>query len=304
MIRKPTEVTEKKLFKALIYGIPGIGKSTLGVSAPNPLLIDTDGGYDRIPVQFRPPVIQPESYEEILADLKKDNPELEGFETLVFDTGGSMLTYMKQWAIKKDMKNGQRDGITLSMRGYGAVGNEFMRLMNYCVNILQRNIIVIFHAKEKMDNDETVYRLDVEGQTKNNIWKIMDIGGMMFKQGGKRVIGFTPDDKYDAKGTHGLSGLMEIPDIKNGNTFMTDLFNRLNQNIAEESQYIDKYNNVMKEIESIISRIESLVTANKALEELGEVTHIFSSKREAWTRIKSKCDTLGLAYKDGQFVKG
>lgn len=305
MIRKPTELTSKKLFKGLIAGLPGIGKSTLGVSAPAALLIDADDGWDRIPAQFRVPIIQPKDYFEVLDDLRPDNSELKNFETLVFDTGGSLLTYMKAWAIKKDMKNGQKDGVTLSMRGYGEIGREFMRLMDHCIYALQKNIIVIFHIVEKSDNDETVYRIDAEGQTKNNIWKIMDFGGLMLSYNNKRMIGFSPTDKYYAKGTHGLSGTIEVPNpMKTGqNTFLADLFEKLNQNIAGESQYANDYKIVMNEIKSIIAKIKDIKTAEKVYEDIKQLDHVFSSKQEASTLMKEKLSGLGLAFRNGKFIK-
>ena len=49
MIRKLEDYDfgEKKI-RMLLAGPPGIGKSTLAMSAPAPLLIDTDGGFDRV----------------------------------------------------------------------------------------------------------------------------------------------------------------------------------------------------------------------------------------------------------------
>ena len=41
MIKKPNEVvTSKKKIRFLLAGFPGIGKTTLALSAPKPLLID------------------------------------------------------------------------------------------------------------------------------------------------------------------------------------------------------------------------------------------------------------------------
>ena len=45
LIKKPYELTFQPKIKALIYGEPGTGKTTLALSAPNPLLIDCDGGF-------------------------------------------------------------------------------------------------------------------------------------------------------------------------------------------------------------------------------------------------------------------
>ena len=49
MIVKPSEMKfeGKKLF-IIVAGVPGIGKTTLALSAPKPLLIDLDKGVDRV----------------------------------------------------------------------------------------------------------------------------------------------------------------------------------------------------------------------------------------------------------------
>ena len=154
MIRNPNDIQEgAKKIRMLIAGYPGIGKSTLALSAPNPLHIDVDFGIDRIEPRYRKPYIQPQSYDEILGDLTPIN--LQDFDTLVFDTGGKLISLMSLWAIKKDPKYGQRDG-SLSLKGYGFVGKEFVRLMDYCFYELQKNIVIVFHATEEKDGDNTL----------------------------------------------------------------------------------------------------------------------------------------------------
>ena len=61
MIRKPDSVAnaEKKI-RILIAGYPGIGKSTLALSAPKPLHIDADFGVDRIEPRYRVVLQQPD----------------------------------------------------------------------------------------------------------------------------------------------------------------------------------------------------------------------------------------------------
>ena len=119
MIKKPSEmINETNRFRVLIAGYPGIGKTTLGLSAPKPLLIDVDFGINRVMASARKDYIQPESYEQLLSDLKGD---LSDYETIVIDTGGKLLDLMKAYVIKNDIKNAKKDG-TLSLQGYGAVG--------------------------------------------------------------------------------------------------------------------------------------------------------------------------------------
>lgn len=55
MIRNPNDIQEgAKKIRMLIAGYPGIGKSTLALSAPNPLHIDVDFGIDRIEPRYGP----------------------------------------------------------------------------------------------------------------------------------------------------------------------------------------------------------------------------------------------------------
>lgn len=219
MIRNPNEIQEgAKKIRMLIAGYPGIGKSTLALSAPRPLHIDVDFGIDRIEPRYRKPYIQPKSYDEILEDLTPLN--VKDFDTLVFDTGGKLISLMSQWAIKKDVKYGQRDG-SLSLKGYGFIGREFQRLMDYCFYELDKHIVVVFHAIEEKDGDNTRLRIKVEGQTKNNVWEPMDLGGFCGDQGNNRTIGSS-----NASGTSprapGIHGVWQVP-LSWGRTSPTSL---------------------------------------------------------------------------------
>ena len=65
MIKKPFELkTVQKKYRMLIAGFPGIGKTTIALSAPKPLLIDVDKGIDRVRVNERKDFTQPLNYEE------------------------------------------------------------------------------------------------------------------------------------------------------------------------------------------------------------------------------------------------
>ena len=215
MIVKPNEIKNKvKKVRFLLAGFPGIGKTTLALSAPKPLLIDVDRGIDRVEAKNRKDFTQPATYEELLQDLKSD---LSDYETIVIDTGGKLLDLMKPYVIKQDSKNGQKDGQTLSIKGYGAVGKEFQRLTDYIYYTLNKHMVVIFHAKEDKDGDATKLRILVEGSTKDNVWQPMDLGGFMEMYNGKRTIGFDNCERYYAKGTHGIKGVIELPDLDNPN---------------------------------------------------------------------------------------
>jgi hypothetical protein len=299
-IRQPEEILgQKKRIRMLIAGYPGIGKTTLALSAPRPLHIDCDFGLDRVEARYRVPFIQPQSYDELLADLVPEN--LRDFETLVFDTGGQLLTLMSLWAMKKDPKYGQRDG-TLSLKGYGFVGKEFMRLMDYCFYELKKHIVMVFHAVEEKDGDNTRLRIKVEGQTKNNVWEPMDLGGFMEIHGNDRVIGFSNCERYFAKGTRGIKGTLKIPELgpDKPNDFLTRLFEQYNHQTEEEVRMAEAqkaaYETVMKKGQAIIKKIKDAETANKALEEMRQIEHVLTSRQELRHAFNVKVNSLNLVF--------
>ncbi|MBR3503840.1 MAG: ATP-binding protein [Clostridia bacterium] len=300
MIRQPSETTAKvKKIRMLIAGYPGIGKSTLGLSAPRALHIDIDHGIDRIEPMYRRPYIQPQSYDEVLNDLIPEN--LTDFDSLVFDTGGKLIDLMKPWAIKQDPKNGKRDG-SLSLQGYGFVGREFTRLMDYCFYQLDKHVVVLFHAVEDKDGDATRLRLMVEGGTKNSVWLPMDLGGFMEMFGNDRTLGLSNCERYYAKGTRGINGVLKIPALQPGdpNTFLTRLFEQYQKkNEADAAAFAEMneaYENAMKRGQEIIAAVKDADSANINMSLFKDIHHALTSERElkvAWNR---RVKELGLTY--------
>lgn len=309
MIRKPADIVHtNKRIRILIAGYPGIGKSTLGLSAPKPLHIDCDFGVDRVEPQYRKDFIQPQSYADLLNDLQPGN--LDSYETLVFDTGGKLITLMSQWAILQDNKYGQRDG-SLSLKGYGFVGREFVRLMDYCFYQLKKHIVIIFHATEEKDGDNTRLRIKVEGQTKNNVWEPMDLGGFVEMQGNNRTIGFSNCERYFAKGTRGIHGVYTIPDLKDHpNDFLTRLFEQYNAKseaeVAAAAEQQQKYEQAMADGLSIIAAVSDAETANQMIEPMASLQHALTSEAEIKAEWGKKIKALGLTYNkvSKQYEKG
>ena len=300
MIRNPNDIRDgEKKIRMLIAGYPGIGKSTLALSAPNPLHIDVDFGIDRIEPRYRKAYIQPRSYDEILEDLTPIN--VQDFDTLVFDTGGKLISLMSLWAIKKDPKYGQRDG-SLSLKGYGFVGKEFVRLMDFCFYELQKNIVIVFHATEEKDGDNTRLRIKVEGQTKNNVWEPMDLGGFVEMYGKDRTIGFSNCERYFAKGTRGISGVWKIPALTptSPNDFLAKLFAEYNaistkdaeQNAADQAVY----EAAMAEGRAIIETVTDADTANAAMPRIKAIKHALTSEKEVGVAFNAKIKDCGLFY--------
>lgn len=304
MIKKPAEmINEVNKFRVLIAGYPGIGKTTLGLSAPKPLLIDVDFGINRTMASVRKDYIQPESYEELLNDLKGD---LSDYETIVIDTGGKLLDLMKAYVIKNDIKNAKKDG-TLSLQGYGAVGREFTRFMNYIYFELRKHCVIIFHAVEEKQDEETKLRILVEGSTKNTVWQNVELGGFIEMRGNKKTIGFDNCERYFAKSSFGIKGSYTIPEL-DGNTsndFLTKLFEQANKNIQEESKIFEEERKQCAELVKKYTDIISEMTPENVNEVMdlikGIDNHILTSEKEIKDHFAKKINELNLVWnKDKQ----
>ena len=297
-IVKPQEMDfSNKNIIMIISGLPGTGKSTLANSAEKPLSIDTDEGTARVRPEHRIDTSVCKTYEEILADIKA----AEGhYKTLVIDTCGALIEYMKEWAMRTDPKASKANG-GFSLQGYGIIKSEFIRLS---AELRKKfNVIYIFHEKMiKNGDDGTFYDLVVEGSAKEICWQPSDIGGHLFIDHGKRYIGFTPTEQYSAKSAYGIKGIIEVPELQDGepNDFLTKLFNKIRANLAKEQETISPqkaiYDETMKEAKrlcSLVSGPEDIADCAKLLEGLD---HALTSNKESKAMLKARMQELGIVW--------
>ena len=301
MIKQPNELTFKnKKFSMILYGSPGVGKTTLALSAPNPILIDFDRGVSRVKSYHRKTTIVCSTYEEVLQDI--GSPEVKNCETIIIDTGGSFISFLQAWAMKVNPAvNCQKDGKTISIKGFGAVKLEFQRFTNYIRDTLDKNVIYVFHSDEQKDKDgNPQQRLLCEGAAKNIVWQPCDFGGFVQMIGNSRVISFTPTQEFFAKGCYGIEGQFTIPSVgpNDKNDFISALFEKARANIAEEAEAFapvkDQYDEVMEEARKIIGSIQTVDDANAAVESLQKLNHALTSKKEASALLAAKATELGF----------
>ena len=302
MIVRPEEMSfENKKFVVILYGSPGIGKTTLAFSAPKPILVDFDKGVSRVKVYHRKDTIMCSNYKEVLSDIA--SPAIKDYETIVIDTGGGLVTYLQDWAMKENPAvNTQKNG-AISLKGFGAVKAEFIRFSNYVRDILNKNLIYIFHSVEEKDKEgNPTQRLLCEGSARNLVWQPADLGGYIQMIGNKRTISFTPELEYFAKGCYGIEGRKEIPTLSpaDKNDFLTRLFEEAKENLKKESEVFlpvkQKYEEVMEQTKDIVEAAQTADDVNKAVEELQKLDHALTSKKESALLLHEKATSLGLTY--------
>ena len=311
MIMRPEQMDfSKQKFSMIIYGAPGIGKTTLALSAPNPILLDFDHGISRVAAKHRKPTSVSDTYEEVLADI--NSPEIKDFDTIVIDTGGSFVTYLKDWALRTKPDAKMKNGAFNSLKGFGYVKSEFQSFTERIKTVLNKNVIYVFHSTEEKDKDgNPTQRLMCEGAARNTVWNGCDFGGYIQMIGNKRTLCFSPEQEFFAKGTHGITGHLTVPnlDANTPNDFVTRLFETARQNIIAEKNEFEpqkaQYEAVMMDIKAVIDGIVDEQSADLALDTIPKMNHALTSLAEARAMMKERTDSLGLKYdkKAGGYIK-
>lgn len=297
LLTKPEDLKQDIKFKGLIYGQPGIGKSTLALSSPNPVMIDFDGGIKRVEPHLRVPSLQVEDYATVLEFL--NSSEVKPFDTIVIDTMGKGLEFMEPYLIKQNPKNATGSG-ALSLMGYKARKIEFNNLLKL-VGRLNKSILFVAHEKEEKNGDEKIIRPDIPGSSGADLIKELDFVGYMEAKGIKRTISFFPTEKYYAKNSLQLDEVIEIPNTKDGNTFIAEKIVKMTkEKLNKQAELIKEYNSTLQSVETYLEGVEN---PNDAIEVLSNMKDIWDAKKRAFVLLKKKGKELGYSYKNKEFVK-
>ena len=296
-ITKPAEMNfSNKNIIMIISGLPGTGKTTLALSAPDVLLIDTDEGMARVNPAHRKDASICKTYEEVLADIKAAEGQ---YKTLVIDTCGALIEYMKDWAMRTDPKASKKDG-GFSLQGYGTIKSEFVRLS---AELRKKfNVIYLFHESITKQDETVFYELVVEGSARTLVYQPADLAAHLFIQNGRRYLGFTPTENYSAKAAYGIRGLIEVPELKDGDTndFLAKLFAKVRENLAAESASLapekEAYDKVMETMRKVVDAIKTPENVVSTLNLIKTMKHGLTSEKEAKAMLKKKMDELGIGY--------
>ena len=203
-ITKSTEPIETKRITMCLYAVPGVGKTSTASTAEKPLLLDFDRGSHR--VKNRGDVVQIEKWEDVLNITAED---LAPYRTVVVDTAGRALDTLTPKIIAADAKMGR--GGALTLQGYGKLKSEFVSWLKM-LHGFGLDVILISHSDEKQNGDDMIERLDMQGASKNEIYKSADVMGRIYLKNGKRMLNFSPADTMFGKNPANLPPI-EIPDF-------------------------------------------------------------------------------------------
>lgn len=298
LIKKPQELNLQAKLKILLYGQAGVGKTTLSLSAPKPLLIDCDGGVHRVNFGHVADTVQVETFDDVLNVLKED---LRPYESIIIDTGGKLLDFMAEYIIKRNSKMGKANG-TLTLQGYGERKAEFS---NFCkkISLLNKHLIFVAHRQTQQEGDDFRYVPLFGGSNYDALVTELDIVGYMEAQGKKRTITFDPTSRNDGKNTCNLPSIVEVPTVVDekgnaiDNIFLADkvikvYIDRLHQNMELKKEYDDLIEFVSNEL----SAIDNVTAYNDFMGKVPELKHVGSSMLKAKELLLKRAKELNLTY--------
>ena len=213
--------------KLVLYGVEGIGKTSLAAQTPDPLFIDTEGGTAHLDVRR---LQKPQSWSELISLINEvaDTPEV--CKTLVIDTAD----WAEQMAIDHICQKYKQPGLESFGygKGYTFLAEEFSRMLAACDDVILsgKNVVITAHARQRRVElpDETggfdVWGLKLSKQCAPLLKEWPD--ALLFinyktyvvatdtnshkAQGGKRVIYTSHSPVWDAKNRHNLPEELDL----------------------------------------------------------------------------------------------
>jgi hypothetical protein len=201
----------------LIFGQPGICKSSLGYSTTAPLLLDFDKGAHRAANRRDSLVI--DTWKDVI-ELMESPDALTPYASLTVDTVGRALDVMTAHIAATDPK--KAPGGNLSQQGWGVLKNTF-RTWTANLRTKGKDVLLIAHDKEDKDGDIRIVRPDIVGGSYGEVMKVADFVGYAYMNGRDRMLDFNPTDRWVGKNPAGWAPF-KIPPVAKAGDFMAELF--------------------------------------------------------------------------------
>lgn len=277
----------------MIFGQPGIGKSSLGYSCKDVLALDFDKGAHR--AANRKDTLVIDSWKDI-EDLMASPEELEPYHALTVDTVGRCLDVLTAHLARTDPK--KFPGGVPGLQGWGALKNHFRNWIA-ALRMLGKDVLLIAHDREDKDGDTRIVRPDIAGGSYAEVMKVADFVGYLQMSGKDRVLDFSPTDRWIGKNPAGWQPF-KLPPVAKSTEFMADLFAKGRTALGALSEASAA---LMREVETWREKVNALTDAAQFTKAVGELAGIEApivqaqARKILWDAAQAKGFTFDKEHK-------
>lgn len=179
-IKKATEISRTHEWRVLLYGKPGLGKtSAIKGLTGKVLVLDLDGS-SRVLAGLKDVDVISFNRENPIQSMKEFLDEargiLKGYQTLVID---NITAFEKDWFVARGLKS--KNGIRNEIQDYGDYTNYFLRLITMIYSFPINIYVTAWENKRDVDLEDgtklTEYIPDVRNQVINQLLGLTDVVG-------------------------------------------------------------------------------------------------------------------------------
>ncbi|MDG6125132.1 AAA family ATPase [Lactococcus formosensis] len=179
-IKKATEISRTHEWRVLLYGKPGLGKtSAIKGLTGKVLVLDLDGS-SRVLAGLKDVDVISFNRENPIQSMKEFLDEARGilkeYQTLVID---NITAFEKDWFVARGLKS--KNGIRNEIKDYGDYTNYFLRLITMIYSLPINIYVTAWEDKRDIDLEDgtklTEYIPQVRNQVLNQLLGLTDVVG-------------------------------------------------------------------------------------------------------------------------------